>query len=532
MDAISPFQNLPEEIISSILSYLDCKILRMTSSISALFNRLSNETKINNINLNHADLSSLRLSTANINVLLNTYGKDLHYLKFNQHVIGSSLSIESCQKIHRFAVSHFTPLDQIFQKLAALPFFESIASLNLTRGITTPLELKLLVGSQNLCNLTHLNLNLCEIGFHGASFLSLACLTNLKKLQLGNNKIGQQGLLYLSQSLSSKIQTLNLENNQITNVDPLIDLTPNLTALNISFNTLKPSKKLLELTNLTEIRLGRLRLVAEDVTCLRDALFLTSLQLLDLRCNPIADQGLLELTSMQIPDLRNLNIAHTSITPQGLEAITKSQNCSKLISFNASINEIGNQGVKHIANGLFAGSLNALFLSRCQITYKGTRTLAKCPLRNITILDLSSNPLHKKGFRHITKLVHLTWLNVKECKLTAECMKLLADSQILTNLTYLKLSSNRIRDKGVEYLAKASCDRLNTFKIANNQIGPIGALHIASSHHLTNLTLLDIRNNALDVDGMKTINEAANLQGCYIKIEKAKNNILNEFEVS
>ncbi|KAF0976588.1 hypothetical protein FDP41_004487 [Naegleria fowleri] len=250
--------------------------------------------------------------------------------------------------------------------------------------------------------------------------------------------------------------------------------------------------------------------------------------------------NLRNLTSLNLSDCCN-KLNHD--TWQVLFSSEVVQNISLL---NLSENEITFKTAQVIAkNGHRFKHLTNLNLSNCNIGSKALKTIIQRPFaQNIKILTLSGNPKAKNICKHISSnrfLKTLCELNLGQIQIYSEGVKLLVESEHLTqiqslnlqwcdilnngittiasnprfcHLTFLNCDGNQIGDEGVKAIATSEyMKHLTTLELESNVIGNEGVQFIASSPFMTHLTFLNLKSNySITVNGVKALTQSDKLR--------------------
>ncbi|XP_034997341.2 NACHT, LRR and PYD domains-containing protein 14 isoform X2 [Hippoglossus stenolepis] len=235
---------------------------------------------------------------------------------------------------------------------------------------------------------------------------------------------------------------------------------------------------------------------------------------LDLGYNNISDSGvktLVEGLNNQNCRLRTLSLQGCEVTSQGSKylatALSQSQ---RLRQLDLSRNNIGDNGLQHLSNGLRSPEcqLLALKLSQCNIEERGCSYLASALEKNsdsLSVLDLSINMVGDKGASEIFKkfdISKLTKLEMYHCGLTASSCRAIGEAlrREENTLSELNLSNNNLEDEGLTLLS-----------IGNSEWCPLEKLNISrcgitagSCSFLPSMILdLNLSMNSLGDDGVK-----------------------------
>ncbi|CAJ1053042.1 NACHT%2C LRR and PYD domains-containing protein 12-like [Xyrichtys novacula] len=261
------------------------------------------------------------------------------------------------------------------------------------------------------------------------------------------------------------------------------------------------------------------------------------LRVLDLGFNSFTDHGIKSLVeALSDPNcrLKKLRLPGCRVSSLGCKYLIKAlKESPKLIELDLSRNDIGNEGVRHLANGLKSPEcrLEVLRLSQCRIESAGCSYLASALQANpshLKGLDLSINSFGDKGANELLKKVDITRLlklELYHCGLTMlSCVKI---GEALKNessvLVELNLSSNNLKDAGLELICEGmyawcSLEKLNVSRcgISNTGchhmfkvLGSVSQLYQGwsqrSEWQAVELKELDISRNCLLDQGVKEI---------------------------
>lgn len=262
--------------------------------------------------------------------------------------------------------------------------------------------------------------------------IELEKLINLTCLDLGDNYIRNITPLGNLTNLTE----LCLGKNQINDIMPLAKLT-NLTELYLDFNQISDITPLASLTNLT--RLGLTSNHISDITPIANLTNLTELYLND---NQISDiMPLAKLTN-----LTNLYLSYNQISYEDIEQLRlQLPNCNINAGSQSTPQPSGT--VTILGEEYDIATTTGLDLSWCDITDAQLKEIAPkiAKLTNLTYLDLSVNQI-----RDITPLVELTSLT--SLGLTNNQISDITPLAGLTNLSELWLYGNLITNADRDWL--------------------------------------------------------------------------------
>ncbi|XP_071777201.2 NACHT, LRR and PYD domains-containing protein 12-like [Centroberyx gerrardi] len=293
---------------------------------------------------------------------------------------------------------------------------------------------------------------------------------------------------------------------------------------------LKSEKAMLRFCNLTEKCCPALTAVLNTGD--------SYLRELDLGYNSIRDSGVKKLMEGLVDKdckLKTLRLQGCGFTSRACVYLASVLcHSPKLRELDLSGNEIGDDGLLHLANGVkYQGChLETLKLSQCNIKEKGCRSLASALQNNshhLEVLDLSINAIGDEGAIELFKKVdisNLTKLEMYHCNLTALscesiCTALKSESSSLVDLN---LSNNDLKDSGFELICKgmyAWC-RLEKLNLSRCGITGKGCVYMAkvlcsvsqlysgkwvqqSDWQAVELTDLDLSMNCLRDRGVKEL---------------------------
>ncbi|KAK5866594.1 hypothetical protein PBY51_020773 [Eleginops maclovinus] len=183
---------------------------------------------------------------------------------------------------------------------------------------------------------------------------------------------------------------------------------------------------------------------------------------LDLGYNSIGDTGVRELVEGlrdQNCKLKTIRLQGCGLTGQACKDLALALRQSwKLRELDLSMNEIGDDGVRYLADGLRSPEcqLETLRLSQCNIEEKGCCCLASALQLNsgiLKVLDLSINMVRDKGAKELyikCDVSQLTKLEMYHCGLTALSCHNIGEAlkHETSNLVELNLSNNQLEDSG------------------------------------------------------------------------------------
>ena len=244
---------------------------------------------------------------------------------------------------------------------------------------------------------------------------------------------------------------------------------------------------------------------------------------LNLSNNSLGGQGALALAhalEKRRPPLAELLLADCQLGFSGGEAIgAAAAKLTTLRRLDLFCSQVGDKGAVAVGNGVMRAGIVCISLQACAVTYDGAIALAagwreSDADERIETLDLSSNAIgmgYDHGCQALSEALTarppraLTLLNLAENSLAdGDPTGLLRSLGAATSLTWLDLSSNRLRSEAGEPIAAAllSLARLVTLGLNDNpKLGDEGMLPIlrAASTHLPQLAALHAGNVGLEL---------------------------------
>lgn len=213
---------------------------------------------------------------------------------------------------------------------------------------------------------------------------------------------------------------------------------------------IKPSNlPILSFGNLTTLNLSHSDLRPEGIEAISKFRF-PHLSSLDLKYNYIQSKGLLNLSKCYLPELTNLNLRGNEIDSSGIAALTR---CSfpKLKSLNLRYNDISTEGLEALRFCSFEG-LNTLNLKYNDIGPSGVQILSKCSFKSLVVLKLGGNIIGSKGLEGFIACDFpcLAILDLSENKIDTGTHHLLKCK--FTQLEVLNLRENIVESQDIDTL--------------------------------------------------------------------------------
>eukprot|EP00301_Raphidiophrys_heterophryoidea_P005066 c12163_g1_i1.p1 GENE.c12163_g1_i1~~c12163_g1_i1.p1 ORF type:complete len:1485 (-),score=444.47 c12163_g1_i1:163-4512(-) len=209
------------------------------------------------------------------------------------------------------------------------------------------------------------------------------------------------------------------------------------------------------------------------------------------------------------PSITSLNISGYSADDSVVTALMIQKSLSQLRELNISGGRINdNKGVSELAKSKFV-NLEGLILNNSSLRATGCKILGGgTALVGLKLLSVSNNKIEAEGAKAIargTSFTALTSLDISFCSLGSEGADAIATSTSLTKLVTLNISNNKITDKGLMSLAKSPSLKLVTdLDVSSNNIQR-GVQALATSQTMTQLKVLALRFNQVEVEGVSSI---------------------------
>ena len=172
---------------------------------------------------------------------------------------------------------------------------------------------------------------------------------------------------------------------------------------------------------------------------------------LNLQRNNFGPSDIKYLGNFELKNLRILDLSNNPIKAEGVGWKYGFPLFSSIESLNLNSTDIGDEGLKHICNGLFP-KLNSLYLSNNNITVEGIKSLVKSEfVNNLINLSLAENTkIGDSGIRIMKE--HKGW----------------------SKLNVLNLNYTGLTDKSLIYLSEAMFPKLKILNIQGNKFSVNG----------------------------------------------------------
>ncbi|XP_039286528.1 uncharacterized protein LOC120351873 isoform X1 [Nilaparvata lugens] len=359
------------------------------------------------------------------------------------------------------------------------------------------------------------SIDLSDNDMYGGSMRLLApsmVYSKLSSLNLSNNCLGPDGIQSLVSVLgSTQITSLSLARNYL-DCDSIMNLVMSLpktkiTFLNISINTICCSAfylaSVLEKTKLTSLDLSNGYFcgdnahlnVSKSSHFSDNSLNLSGFRLCSFKIFSLCKQ-------LSVVNITSLNLSNVCMNCDSMNYLSLGLAGSQIDSLDLSWNSIGWAGALHLARNLVSTKISKLTLEKNNINCKGLKYLAQGLLgSHVTSLNVSSNCIGDEGVRYLAK--HLVDTQISHLYLFSNnitCRGAFYLSQVLAQIFWLNVSSNRIGCDGVKYLAHGlRGSRMWLLNLASNLIGDEEVEYLSEYLKITTTQMdeLDLRGNQI-----------------------------------
>ena len=274
-------------------------------------------------------------------------------------------------------------------------------------------------------------------------------IANLKTIWLNGTKVTDQGVRSLEKKYS-QLENLSLHNTQVTSAT---------TKLAGSFSKLK------------RLHLGTCSVTDDEIRSIQSL----PLRYLDVQSPLLTDEGFAVIA--QLPELINLHVDVTQISPQALDSLATKKVVSLSTVFSSgSIDD-------YTGPISAAASLNYLAFKGGRLGAKGTEDLLRLP--NLGSLDLKRVQISEGAVEQIALQKNLTSLTLRETNFTDADLKALLP--LANQLTYLYVENCDLTDAGLAELRNFTS--LQELTLAGDRLTSRGIIHFESMTWLTSLTI-------------------------------------------
>jgi uncharacterized protein (TIGR02996 family) len=153
---------------------------------------------------------------------------------------------------------------------------------------------------------------------------------------------------------------------------------------------------------LERLSMAQMGLTDELVRRLGDGPALKQAREIDLRGNPLGDDGAREAVLALPEAVHTLGLSATGTTGRGLEAIASSRAAPTLRRLDLSSNPLNPRCAKILSRAAHLAGLRSLNLSKCRVGERELYHLTRAKFwPNLVELDLRDNPIPPAGVRHL-----------------------------------------------------------------------------------------------------------------------------------
>ena len=448
-----------------------------TSNIVIIFSSLKNATNLKKIHINGNMITDEAADNIAVVLSRNAQLEELDISCNNLQTAGIVKifgSIKDTPTLTRLNFAHNMIMDEATTNIADVLIRKSnLKELNLSH---TNLKISTSYTSLKLANLQLANLTKCNFSgnnideklAHEISCFLSHC-TNLRVLDLSFTNLQDSDCIQMLNRLSTiTLKTFNISGNFITthgtaNIGALLSNNDELKEINLSFNNLQ-------------------------ATGIRNV-----------------------LNSINLSNLRSLNISNNYITGDLKDVTDKLIHATKLEELNLGYNQLSADYVKYLLYQMKNKFTNAvqLYLAGNIVGLEVTEALADVLSDNITLkeLDLSDNSLNEQGISKIfsrTKISTLVKLNISFNSINAHAADCTAAFlSVNTNLKELDLSHNILQSAGAIKICGINITYLTALNMSYNEIASEAASSIATFlSRNPKLEKLDLSHNKLQSAGI------------------------------
>ena len=338
----------------------------------------------------------------------------------------------------------------------------------------------------------------------------------LKHLNLSNNeKIDDEALETLTRGGWSRLETLDLGQTRVTEkalADFLLNANwPKFKRITLPWNSssqdlaIRFIKKDLFLSERLELNNFNISFAhIERVIFLHNYPNLKHLNITD---KAISLEGIMALALAECPLLEELHLENTKLTLEGVETLVNRSKWVHLRHLNVSNNEICNEGVSPLALAQWP-SLQTLNLRKTKLSLQGVESIRnQSKWFQLKHLDISQNEICDEGF---FALAFAEWpllenLNLNKTNLSLQGIESIINQSKWFQLKHLNISNNEIFDEGLSSFALGSWPELEELCLKSTQITSNGIEFLVNNVKLPNLKKLDISENSIFDEGLKTL---------------------------
>ncbi len=346
---------------------------------------------------------------------------------------------------------------------------------------------------QDLRHLRRLSLSGQTLEGNSITALARSSLDSLKDLQLAYAQCGEDALAALVQAdWLPRLTSLNLGHNRIGD-EGLRRLLPTLPGSSLR-------RLVLSYATLGEKSLDRLAGTG----------ILSRLTWLDLAGNNLRGAGFRALGQLREPGrLVWLNLSSNGLEDDDVVALASSPLLAHVQTLDLSINRIGRRGAEALAASPYLGRLTFLDLSYNQLASTPLSLWLATPgLSGLRILHLGNNRIDDAALEGLSRLplrAPLRTLILRRNVVSDQGLTQLLESPLVEHLSMLDLGSNQLRLRGARMLAQTTFGRLRILLLDNNEVGDTGALALAGSRPIQQLTQLNARGNRILGAGLEAL---------------------------
>jgi Ran GTPase-activating protein (RanGAP) involved in mRNA processing and transport len=271
------------------------------------------------------------------------------------------------------------------------------------------------------------------------------------------------------------------------------------------------------LRNLERLDLAGNEIGGAGIRALLESSYLTGVRVLNLSDNDIDGRDAEEFARASgMAALEYLDLSENGIGDSGLTHLARARrSLLKLSRLDLRACEITEPGVAALAKSPLLQNLRSLTLGQNALGPRSAERLAAAPMR-LEFLDLADADLGDRGVRHLAQsagLGRLAVLNLARNGLGSTAATALAQSPHFDQLQVLDLARNKLDGAATAVLVHAAwASNLRRLLLNGNPVGPTGATALAESPHLSRLTVLELDEAELEDVGLLALAQSTSLQ--------------------
>jgi uncharacterized protein (TIGR02996 family) len=206
----------------------------------------------------------------------------------------------------------------------------------------------------------------------------------------------------------------------------------------------------------------------------------------------------------------------------GLEELTLWPGMSRLRSLTLSGNEVRRAGLRALLRSPRSSGLKELVLRANGLDGQAMQEFgAARPELQLDILDLGHNLLRDRGAEYLAKATCLDELKVlalDRCEIQSSGARGLAKAPFLGGLRRLNVDQNTFGPEGLHALLQKKPQQLHTLEMINNDLGDEGVSHLAESPASTTLLKVNLSQNGLGDHAAEALARSRHLKNLLVLV--------------